>query len=161
MDWMYKEDRTEESPPNLTNQSSECTFTYLEDTNPSAGNNEIKDGMRGIEDIRVSAQECELINESVCAENSFTSVEPPATSDFLEQPNRSLEEDIHVSSCESSNTVPQQRDGLDETTCTKCGDIDGSEETAEQVSECMSNEERTIRLLREEVGMLDLLLLFL
>lgn len=154
MDWMYKEDRTEESPPNLTNQSSECKFTYLEDTNPSAGNNEIKDGMRGIEDIRVSAQECELINESVCAENSFTSVEPPATSDFLEQPNRSLEEDIHVSSCESSNTVPQQRDGLDETTCTKCGDIDGSEETAEQVSECMSNEERTIRLLREEIDSL-------
>lgn len=153
MDWMYKEhNRNEESSPDMDNQSSPCDYlTKQEDIN------ETQEKLGHFED-KLSAQTALLVKEEGDSEGS-SSIVGPITSNLDEcimatdsnQP--SGQKDFDELLCDSSGIVPPKREGFDGTTDMSSELlIDGLEKKAEEVCEDISNEERTIKLLRQEVG---------
>lgn len=158
MDWMYKEhNRNEESSPDMNNQSSPCDYlTKQEDKNLTVIN-ETQDKVGHFED-KLTAQTALLVKDKGDSEE-FSTIVGPITSNLDEctkatdsnQPRG--QKDFDELPCDSSDILSPKREGLSETTDMSSELlIDGLEKKAVELCEEISNEEKTIKLLRQEVG---------
>ncbi|KAK3020710.1 hypothetical protein RJ639_047658 [Escallonia herrerae] len=141
MDWMYKEHtNNEKSSPNIGNQSSRCNSTSDLGNKNFSVNNEIEGMVGPIDEGNVGAAEEH-------AEDSCIPLGPPALSD---SDHSAIAVDYDASSLDEGIVEPTyDSHGLNESSSLESG----SKQNDEEVSQ--SDNDRTVKLLREEIEFLN------
>ncbi|KAK3021855.1 hypothetical protein RJ639_047863 [Escallonia herrerae] len=141
MDWMYKEHtNNEKSSPNIGNQTSRCNSTSDLGNKNFSVNNEIEGMVGPIDEGNVGAVEEH-------AEDSCIPLGPPALSD---SDHSAIAVDCDASSLDECTVKPTyDSHGLNESSSLKSD----SKQNDEEVSQ--SDNDRTVKLLREEIEFLN------
>ncbi|XP_035544760.1 phospholipase SGR2 isoform X1 [Juglans regia] len=158
MDWMYKEhDRNEESSPDMNNQSSPSNYLTKQEDKKFTVINETQDKVGHFED-KFSARTALLVKEEGDSED-FSTIVGPVTSNLDEctkatdSNQQSGQKDFDELPCDSSDILSPKRE-CETTDMSSELLIDDLEKKAEEVCEDTSNEEKTIKLLRQEIDSL-------